>query len=72
MSKMKKITKKVISVVSGYFASIPIFYSDFYRVLSPVIQATILCIFFIFYYYLIDRIFDRIEKRGAKNDRSKS
>jgi len=64
---MKLIIKKMISVISGYFVSLPIFYSYIYQILSPIIQATILCIFFIIYYYICDKIIKYIEIRIENN-----
>nr|URC17144.1 MAG: hypothetical protein [Lokiarchaeota virus Ratatoskr Meg22_1012] len=60
---MNNMIKRAISVISGYFVSLPIFFFD----LDPITQSLILMVFFILYYYALDRLFDYIEnKRGDK------
>ncbi|MHC1591741.1 MAG: hypothetical protein ACXQS8_06630 [Candidatus Helarchaeales archaeon] len=56
---MRSIFRKIISVVSGYFVSLPFFYVN----INPVVDSLILCIFFIFYYWLVDKIIDLVERK---------
>jgi len=57
---LKLIHKKIISVGSGYFASLPFFFIE----LGPILDSIILCIFFIGFYYLCDKIFEKLEKKS--------
>ena len=59
---MKLILKKAISVVSGWLVSIPFFYLP----INGILLSTILCIFFIFYYTLLDKLFQKIENLKNK------
>jgi len=69
---MKLIYKKIINVVSGYFASLPFFYVKFNNAL---LQSLTLCVFFIFYYYILDKLLYFIEnfikKRKRRLDKMK-
>jgi len=58
---MRLLLKKAISVVSGWFVSIPFFYLP----IPGILQSALLCVFFIFYYALFDKIFQKIEEKGG-------
>ena len=59
---MKLIYKKIIAVTSGYFASLPFFLFN----IHPIFDSIILALFFIAYYYLVDRIFEHFEEDERK------
>ncbi|RLD10439.1 MAG: hypothetical protein DRI44_06090 [Chlamydiae bacterium] len=61
---MNLIVKKIISVVSGYFASLPFFFVN----INPIVDSLILMVFFIAYYALIDYILEKIEQKISKEE----
>ncbi|MHA1279266.1 MAG: hypothetical protein ACTSQ8_18880 [Candidatus Helarchaeota archaeon] len=63
---MKNIYRKIIMVVSGLFVSMPLL-SIFGN--EPISCSLIMCGFFTLYYWLVDKIIDKVESRMKKNDK---
>jgi len=60
---MKLIYKKILGVVSGYFASLWAFFLN----INPFFDALVLCLFFIVYYYFFDKLIEYFELKYSKN-----
>lgn len=60
---LKLIYKKAISVISGWFESLPILY---YFSQNYILNSIVLCVNFIIYYYVLDKLFQYIEKKWEK------
>jgi hypothetical protein len=61
---MRLIVKKIISVLSGAIESYPILYIFSS---NAFLNWLVLTVNFIFFYYVLDKVFDRMEKRENGN-----